>query len=198
MVYYNDLAYNTEDELMHYGVKGMKWGVRRFQNYDGTYTRLGLARYRKAETDYDRSKARMIKARKAYRSNTGSKQAYKAAKANLRTSKLKLKSSYKKLLRDYDADEGKKLHDKGLTGKKAYAKYAVGMGVAVIGYNVARAILADKIQNGDLNISPLAGGAAGVGAALVNGLVTRWRNQSQQLNEYEQRARRNSSKQGRK
>ena len=34
--------------LAHYGIKGMKWGVRRYQNYDGSYTKRGLARYYKA------------------------------------------------------------------------------------------------------------------------------------------------------
>lgn len=32
-------------ELRHWGVKGMKWGVRRYQNKDGTLTAAGEKRY---------------------------------------------------------------------------------------------------------------------------------------------------------
>lgn len=42
-----------QDYLMHFGIKGQKWGVRRFQNPDGTRTPEGAARelkrYRKRE-----------------------------------------------------------------------------------------------------------------------------------------------------
>lgn len=38
------------DELLHYGVKGMKWGVRRYQNKDGTLTAKGKERYRNTKT----------------------------------------------------------------------------------------------------------------------------------------------------
>lgn len=37
------------DELYHYGVKGQRWGVRRFQNKDGSLTRLGQKRVDKAQ-----------------------------------------------------------------------------------------------------------------------------------------------------
>jgi predicted metal-dependent phosphoesterase TrpH len=42
-----------ETTLCHYGIKGQKWGVRRFQNPDGTLTTKGKKRYRK---DYDHLK----------------------------------------------------------------------------------------------------------------------------------------------
>ena len=35
---------NYYDELYHYGVKGQKWGVRRYQKKDGSLTRLGKKR----------------------------------------------------------------------------------------------------------------------------------------------------------
>lgn len=34
-----------ENELRHHGILGMKWGIRRFQNRDGTLTNLGKKRY---------------------------------------------------------------------------------------------------------------------------------------------------------
>jgi len=35
-------------ELAHYGIKGQKWGQRRFQEENGTYTAAGRERYRKS------------------------------------------------------------------------------------------------------------------------------------------------------
>lgn len=36
----------TTNELYHWGILGQKWGVRRYQNSDGTLTAEGIQRYR--------------------------------------------------------------------------------------------------------------------------------------------------------
>jgi hypothetical protein len=39
--------YYESEYLEHHGIKGQRWGVRRYQNADGSYTKAGLARYTK-------------------------------------------------------------------------------------------------------------------------------------------------------
>lgn len=36
---------SRNEELYHHGIKGMRWGVRRFQNPDGSLTKAGMRRY---------------------------------------------------------------------------------------------------------------------------------------------------------
>ena len=54
----------TNSELMHYGILGMKWGVRRYQNRDGSYTAAGKKRRRSgasSKSNQNDAKSRKIK-----------------------------------------------------------------------------------------------------------------------------------------
>ena len=48
-MYYND-------QIWHWGIPGMKWGVRRYQNKDGTLTEVGKKRYDRDATANDKKK----------------------------------------------------------------------------------------------------------------------------------------------
>ena len=39
------MSMTTEEFLEHHGIKGQKWGIRRFQNKDGSLTNAGRKRY---------------------------------------------------------------------------------------------------------------------------------------------------------
>lgn len=60
---YNGMVYvyDEEESLAHYGIMGQKWGIRRFQNEDGTLTDAGKKRY---GSSLDEVKSNMEKAQK--------------------------------------------------------------------------------------------------------------------------------------
>lgn len=79
----------TNDELAHHGIQGQRWGIRRFQNKDGSLTSAGKKRY---SSDYDRYHEDYRKAH--------SKKSYKEmSDAELRSvnNRLQMEKQYKQL-----------------------------------------------------------------------------------------------------
>ena len=59
----NEGSFLSFDDLCHWGIKGMKWGVRRYQNEDGTLTEAGRRRLEKADYKWAKKKTDKITAK---------------------------------------------------------------------------------------------------------------------------------------
>lgn len=64
-------TFTCESDLQHHGIKGQKWGVRRFQNEDGTWTAAGRERYGNGGETRSASGTAAANAKKAERKKTG-------------------------------------------------------------------------------------------------------------------------------
>ena len=66
-------------ELMHHGIKGMHWGVRRYQNKDGSLTDAGRKRINQLDSEYQRLTGKKLS--KSSESNTVKKTSAKPKKS---------------------------------------------------------------------------------------------------------------------
>lgn len=100
------ITYEDESGLEHHGIIGQKWGIRRYQNYDGSYTRAGMERYNKSKEKFDKYDAEYRERKK-----DGTLDAQTKYRRNM--AKQQLKKDYKHLKQDKLGDQGKQLYAKG-------------------------------------------------------------------------------------
>ena len=101
------------DWMAHYGIPGMQWGKRRFQNKDGSLTPAGQKRYAKSARGHIRSKEGDVKGFL----KEGISQAFGPQE------RVRLKASYKKLLDDLGDADNAKTKINSIAAKKTQEKF---------------------------------------------------------------------------
>ena len=181
--YIGNISYS--DELYHHGIKGQKWGVRRFQNENGTFTSLGRQRHADAVADYKSAKEKKRAARRARRSGEISKEEYAKSKQELKNARLKVKSAKADIASYKLADKGKKLADKGdsLAKVKKEKEFGNKKALAAMGASTG-AIVASNImaRSGRISVKQFLGvsAAAATGIAVANSINSN-RNKSRSI-----------------
>ena len=136
---------NDDTILVHHGIKGMKWGVRRYRNKDGSLTAEGKLRSQKRA---DRQTNRDMK--REYKRASKNRRALSTKELQSRIQRLEMEKKLKTLTEDNVRSSGEKVARDVLksVGSKV-AKTAIVGGTALLG----RALVTGQLSSGvfDLN-----------------------------------------------
>lgn len=146
------------DELCHYGIRGMRWGIRRYQNPDGSLTTAGRNRYStgKHHSIFTRKKTTSKVKTKPAEEKPKQKSVSEMSDAELNAflNRKRLEQQYYQLMatpqKKSAVTKGKELVGKALENAAQdtltqIAKYAMAKGVnKMLGDNVVNAKVTDK------------------------------------------------------
>lgn len=127
------------DGLYHWGIKGQKWGIRRYQNPDGTLTPAGKARYG-TETEKMAAKdaQRMSDARASYGEGAGVRRKLLSKEINKKLETKEYRKAYEEAEKHVDVGKSlkraEKLHKKSGT-------FVKGRDLANSGYKHSKNVL---------------------------------------------------------
>lgn len=131
-------------ELYHHGIKGMKWGKRRWQYDDGSLTPAGIKRYAKAGYAQDSYNRNKTVAGKAYDKVTGAHKIEGKVRYDMASEKAN-KARAEKYLAEKNDPEAKAARQEKL--KKAAKVGAVVAGTALAAYGAYKVNQYVKTKN---------------------------------------------------